>query len=102
MHSQLKSSQVKSFRESLIREQGGVCAICKTEFQPGTAVLDHDHKTGHCRGAIHRACNSVLGKIENGRRFGKAFDPVKFAEGLVEYLTMEQTLPLHHTHKAKK
>lgn len=96
---QLKRSQVKTFREALMQKQGGLCALCGLPFQPGTAVLDHCHVTGHCRGVIHRACNSVLGKCENGRRYGKAFDVLAFAEGLHQYLTKEKTLPLHPSHK---
>ena len=95
---QLKPSQVKTFREALVKKQGGLCALCGLPFTPGTEVLDHDHLTGHVRGAIHRACNSTLGRVENGRRYGKSFDPVSFAKGLHTYLTMEQTLPLHPSH----
>lgn len=99
---QLKRSHIKAFREALKEQQGNVCALCRQPFTPGTEVLDHNHLTGHIRGTIHRACNSVLGKVENGRRYGKNFDPVAFAAGLKDYLTQEETLPLHPSHKVKK
>jgi len=94
----LKTTEVKPLRERLLLEQGGRCALCGQLIDEGKAVLDHDHATGHCRGVLHRSCNSVLGKWERGRRYGKDFDPVHAAKGLFAYLTKPQTLPIHPSH----
>jgi hypothetical protein len=95
---QLKTTQVKAFREELLRKQGGVSALTGLPIQEGKACLDHCHVTGRCRGVISRAENTALGKVENGFRYGREFDPIAFAKGLYEYLTKEQTLPLHPNH----
>jgi uncharacterized RmlC-like cupin family protein len=50
--------------EQMLREQGGVCAIC---LQPVTlggkagAKLDHDHATNTVRGVLCSRCNTALG-----------------------------------------
>ena len=101
----LKSSQIKAYREELLKQQGGRSAISGQIIQEGEAVLDHCHKTGLCRGVITRAENSVLGKVENGRRFGRSFDPVAFATGLHFYLTKEHPdveHPLHGKVRTRK
>ena len=94
----LKASEIKAFREELLKQQGGRSALSGQIINPGEAVTDHDHKTGQIRGVITRAENSVLGKVENGRRFGRSFDPVAFAAGLHLYLTREQHPFIHPTH----
>ncbi len=51
----------------LLKEQGGVCAICgnlKTKERNGKTValsVDHNHKTGKIRGLLCSKCNFVLG-----------------------------------------
>jgi hypothetical protein len=47
---------------TLMEEQGGLCAICRTK--PAVHV-DHDHRTGACRGLLCFACNRGLGKAED-------------------------------------
>lgn len=64
----LKASEVAAFRLAQLERQGGRCALTGRPLAPADAVLDHDHKTGECRGVIHRGVNSMLGKIENHRR----------------------------------
>jgi hypothetical protein len=44
------------------------CPILGIPLAPSDAVLDHDHKTGHVRGVIHRQANALMGKIENFHR----------------------------------
>jgi hypothetical protein len=96
---ELKASQIKAFREQMLKQQGGRSAISGQIIQEGEAVLDHDHHTGLVRGVITRAENSVLGKVENGRRYGKSFNPILFAKGLHAYLTAPQG-PMHPTARA--
>lgn len=44
--------------DKLRLEQGGICAICKTE---ATLFVDHNHITGAVRGLICRRCNFAIG-----------------------------------------
>lgn len=64
----LKGSDVLAFRLQVLAAQDGCCRLTGRPLKPEDAVLDHDHKTGECRGVIHRGVNSMLGKIENHRR----------------------------------
>ncbi len=51
--------------ESLLKEQGGMCALCGS---PPTAKkyrlsIDHDHSTGIVRGLLCNKCNLGLGLL---------------------------------------
>ena len=54
--------------EEMLREQGGVCAICsrppsgKTK-RTSTLQVDHDHVTGEVRGLLCDPCNTALGRL---------------------------------------
>lgn len=66
--------------ETMLKNQGSVCAGCKTEF--GTEnqkkrCLDHCHKTGKVRGILCKRCNSILGMGED--------NPIIF-KNLINYL----------------
>jgi hypothetical protein len=50
--------------ESLLKKQGGLCAICGGENNGKHLVVDHDHKTGKVRGLLCGGCNHALGFIE--------------------------------------
>lgn len=39
--------------------------MCKQPLTADQAALDHCHKTGVVRAALHKGCNTMLGKIEN-------------------------------------
>lgn len=98
----LKTTQVKHYREKLLAEQGGVCALTHYPLASKDAVLDHDHSTGLCRGVIHRGANALLGKLENNhKRYGVSV-PMMYAIGrnLENYLNRDfSSMPLHPTHK---
>jgi hypothetical protein len=97
----LSASQVKSHREDTLRNQQGRCVLC-CEQVTDDAVLDHDHKTGHIRGVLHRGCNSMLGVIENNRpRYllggSRLFTMLSRVEA---YMKADHTgKPLHPTHR---
>lgn len=61
----LKSREVADYRQQLLLKQHNLCALCGDPIEPGKAVLDHDHETGHIRGVLHRGCNALEGKIVN-------------------------------------
>lgn len=63
-------SQVRAVRLRIAADQGNKCALCGQPLGEKTKapVLDHCHTTGEVRGVLHRGCNSLLGKIENGLR----------------------------------
>jgi hypothetical protein len=50
---------------SLLKEQGGGCAICHSTEPAGKRVkrfsVDHDHRTGKVRGLLCNLCNHLLG-----------------------------------------
>ncbi len=48
--------------EGLIKEQGGVCAICLTGKPEH---VDHDHRTGKVRGILCFNCNGGLGQMRD-------------------------------------
>ena len=46
----------------LVRQQGGVCAICG---RPDPEHVDHDHETGAVRGILCFNCNGGLGQFRD-------------------------------------
>lgn len=59
--------------ETMLREQGGVCAICKnpeTGISPRTGTIrlltvDHCHSTGAIRGLLCNSCNRAIGLLKD-------------------------------------
>ncbi len=99
----LKASEVAAFRNRLLAEQEGRCAVCKNPLSADEAVLDHNHTTGEVRGVLHRGCNSTLGKIENHMKIAKLTAPgvlARFLAGVVPYLfKQEYTGVRYPTHR---
>lgn len=50
--------------EQLLKEQDGVCAICKN-VPNGRLCVDHDHEIGWIRGLLCHNCNIVLGLMKD-------------------------------------
>lgn len=99
----LKAKEVKPFREEQLAKQGGVCPLCLRPIE-SDGVLDHCHKTGYCRGTLHRGCNSMLGKIENARvRYGLTDDNAfrNFLNNTLDYIYSSLGV-LHHTHRTEE
>lgn len=48
--------------EEMVREQGGVCAIC---LERPAEHVDHDHETGEVRGVLCFTCNVGLGNFRD-------------------------------------
>ena len=58
---------------TLLREQGGRCAICRTLPDQGRSgrgsryrlCIDHDHATGKIRGLLCSSCNTGIGLLRH-------------------------------------
>lgn len=98
----LKQKDIKVWRDKLLKEQGGICPLCKKPVHDDP-VLDHCHDTGKIRGVLHRQCNHAEGRIKDWiKRTGKDNDPVMFLKHLVMYLTRTYDHnPTHPTHKTE-
>lgn len=62
----MKASDRPAVIKELIANQGGVCPLCKRSLRATASknvVIDHDHKSGFVRAALHRSCNAVEGKV---------------------------------------
>lgn len=104
MPTKLKTTMIAAAREGLRAKQGNLCALCGLPLTQAGAVLDHDHSTGIVRGALHRGCNALLGKVENNyKRYGVP-SLAAFAQGVAGYLqshAVDRTGLLHPTHKTE-
>lgn len=106
----LTKSGVAPFRNQWLKDNGGLCDLCKEPItEPATdAVLDHCHKTGECRGVLHRGCNAALGKVENARAMNGLVDDDKFrkwCEAIPDYILnsrCDRIYPSHKTEREKK
>jgi len=76
MSKQLKQKDLKKIRAFFHKKQNGICPILKMKFPVEDMVVDHQHannaknlgkpnEIGLIRGVIHRASNSIEGKIAN-------------------------------------
>lgn len=98
----LSTSQIKPQREALREAQLNACALCGEYVPVDEAVLDHDHKTGHCRDVLHRGCNAMLGHIENNRPRHKLLGGrlKRMLAAVFEYIHKDyRDRPLHPTHR---
>lgn len=96
----LKSTEIKSTRERLLKEQQGLCALCKEAIAPGEAVLDHCHSTGQLRSVLHRGCNAYIGALENNQKRNR-ISSTRLQQILLNFMQYVQTLKpiLHSTHR---
>jgi hypothetical protein len=98
----LKAADVAAFRLKVWNEQGQRCAITGQKLAFKDAVLDHDHKTGECRGVLARGANSMLGKIENHRKLAQLTsdaDLHRMLIGVVKYLNLGRLGVRYPTHR---
>lgn len=67
--------------ERKLAEQGGKCAICKTDgsLLKRKLAVDHDHKTGKIRGLLCGSCNTALGSLKD------SFEIVQAAANYLRY-----------------
>ena len=50
---------------NLYNDQGGKCAICKSDIDLEDCRIDHDHSTGGVRGILCAACNTGIGLLKD-------------------------------------
>lgn len=64
----LKGKVTRDHFDALMREQGGVCAICGDACRLGRRLaIDHCHTTGEVRGLLCSQCNSGIGLLGDRR-----------------------------------
>lgn len=112
---QLKQKDIPKYRDLIIKEQQGLCAICK-EILPidekNGISLDHQHRTknepvgqngaGLIRGVLCRDCNVFEGKIwNNSKRYGKFKTLPQFLRAVADYLEKENYPYIHPTEEEK-
>src|SRR5258705_13516383 len=52
--------------ESLLKEQNGVCLICRIPHHPeNPLVVDHNHATGKVRALLCSQCNTGIGLLQD-------------------------------------
>lgn len=56
------SKSIALYRDQLLREQGGLCAILREPMDD--PCLDHDHFDGKCRGVIGSTLNLFEGQVQ--------------------------------------
>ncbi|MEH6358729.1 MAG: endonuclease domain-containing protein [Pseudomonadales bacterium] len=101
----LKVSETAGVLKQMVARQGHVCAVCDKGFtKTDGPVLDHCHKTGFIRGALHRSCNGGEGKVRVKAQWShKGVTPDEFLIGLGKYLDVHKKprYPLiYHSHKS--
>ncbi|EMA4428626.1 TPA: endonuclease domain-containing protein [Enterobacter hormaechei] len=96
----LKRSEIPSYKESLFKEQQGLCALTGLPIDEiSKAHLDHDHRldgpsAGRCRGLLLGNANVLEGRLKHQfNRSGLAgqIDYIDFLKRLVSYLERDNT-----------
>lgn len=105
----IKKSELPVIKRKLIVKQNGVCPICNKDLTRVTSinvVVDHDHKTGVIRAALHRGCNGVEGKVfKLVQTWGKASTltgVIKVLENIIAFWNKHktpQTEWIYYSHK---
>lgn len=95
-----RPKDIKPLREQYLKDQMGLCAICREPIEPDQAVLDHDHTTGYIRSVLHRGCNAYIGHMENNQR-RNLITPSRLANILNNFQNYVQSHKdiLHPTHR---
>lgn len=101
----ITKSEIQTVRLRQWVKQDKICLLCKGEIVRENTVLDHDHDTGECRGVLHRGCNALLGKLENGRAINGLQDQEAWENWLsnvAEYIKGAKMDILHPSHKTEE
>jgi len=100
MATRLEVSQVAGVLQQLVIRQSNKCGICGNSFTVwDIAVLDHDHKTGFIRGALHNSCNGTEGRVKVlAQRGHKGVSSADYVIGLGKYLEKHKTPQYNFIH----
>ena len=113
---QLRAKDIPEYRNRLVKEQNGLCAICKEPLnltsKTSGVSLDHQHKTlaetigvngaGLIRGVLCRDCNVFEGKIwNNSKRYNKFSNLPEFLRAVADYLEQPNHPWIHPTSAPK-
>lgn len=103
---QLQSKDIPKVREKILKDQCGLCPICKREISD--PCLDHHHKkkikgTGLIRGVLCRSCNVFIAKAENNCvRYGiLQIELPSILRNFADYLEQEHYPLIHPSEKPK-
>lgn len=103
---QIKTTEIKSLRNHILKLQGGICPICKEKILD--AVLDHEHKkriggTGQIRGVLCRKCNVFIAKAENNCiRYGIGLSKLpNVLRNMADYFEKEKFKAIHPSDRPK-
>jgi hypothetical protein len=100
----IKQSEIKSIRDKLLKQQGGMDPI--TGLIITDPVLDHDHDSGYVRCVLQREVNSFEGKVWNSyKRFIRHLgaDYVDVLAALQEYHSRDYSKnPIHPSHRTEE
>ena len=105
----MKQAEIPKVRKELLEKQDWICPVCGQSMKSTLTrniVIDHDHKTGVVRAALHRGCNKAEGSVmQTLQRWGKAknlHEALKTAERLVMFWKLHetpQTEYIYYNHK---
>lgn len=95
-----RPKDIKILREQYLKDQMGLCALCREPIDASEAVLDHCHRTGLLRSVLHRGCNAYIGAMENNLVRNR-ITPQRLSNILANFDRYRQlTKPiLHPTHR---
>lgn len=104
---ELKYSQIKLIRDSLLEYQNNVCLLCKNDIE--IPALDHyhskkQHGSGLVRGVLCNTCNRMTGVVENNlaRNSVNYSDAPEFLKTLADYLQHKREPYLYPSERKKK
>ena len=100
----LTKSEIQICRLKQWVKQGKICPLCQAPIVKENTVLDHDHDTGECRAVLHRGCNALLGKLENGRAINGLTEQEAWEQWLsnvASYIKEAKMGVLHPSHKSE-
>jgi len=107
---QVTVAGIAAIRKQFAVRQKYRCPICKGPLAQGVVALDHDHKSGMCRGTLCQSCNVGEGKVKAGMLFRTPVgnlaytNPVQWLRNLADYLEFHEANPsglIHPTFDAK-
>lgn len=96
--------ETQKIGKNLFKKQGGIDPITGLEIT--NLVIDHDHVSGHIRGALQRESNSFEGTVIRSynryiRHLGVPLDVV--LNGVIDYNNKDYSQnPIHHTEVTKR